>query len=100
MDEESANQEMMEMHAIVHGRVQGVFFRVTTQNYAQELGIRGTVKNKRDGTVEIFAQGTKKELDRLVKLLESDSGPGDVDFIATEFMKPIRTFTGFRISHY
>ncbi|MGA8163597.1 MAG: acylphosphatase [Waddliaceae bacterium] len=96
MDDESLNQ-VMEMHAIVHGRVQGVFFRATTRKYAEKLGLRGTVKNKTDGTVEIFAQGTKKELNTLVELLQSDSGPGYVDSIATEFRKPIRAFNDFSI---
>ncbi len=100
MDEESLNQEIIEMHAIAHGRVQGVFFRATTQNYAEELGIKGNVKNRIDGTVEIFAQGTKTKLDRLLQLLKSDSGPGYVAVITTEFMKPTRTFRDFRISYH
>jgi len=50
----------------VEGQVQGVFFRQTTQEKARELGLKGTVKNCDDDSVEIIATGTKEQLDRLV----------------------------------
>ena len=40
------------------GRVQGVGFRWWTRQTATELGLRGTVRNARDGSVEVEAQGT------------------------------------------
>jgi acylphosphatase len=43
--------------AIVHGRVQGVFFRDTTRCRAQELGLGGWVRNCPDGTVEALFEG-------------------------------------------
>ncbi|MFQ5729295.1 MAG: acylphosphatase [Waddliaceae bacterium] len=89
--------ELMELHAIVHGHVQGVFFRAETRDYAQRLGITGTVKNLPDGTVEIFAQGTRQELDRLLERLQSDSGPGYVNFLEKDYYKPVRNFSEFRI---
>ena len=39
------------------GRVQGVFFRVWTRDLAKELGLRGTVRNRMDGSVEARAEG-------------------------------------------
>ncbi|MFX0092981.1 MAG: acylphosphatase, partial [Candidatus Hodarchaeota archaeon] len=49
--------------AIVHGRVQGVFFRKYTRDKAEELNVRGYVKNLRDGSgsVKIVAQGDNAE---------------------------------------
>lgn len=48
----------MEHHKItVKGRVQGVSFRVYTKNKAQELDLNGIVKNMRDGSVYIEAEG-------------------------------------------
>lgn len=41
----------------VTGRVQGVFFRAWTQDLAIELGLRGWVRNRRDGSVEAHAFG-------------------------------------------
>jgi acylphosphatase len=48
---------MKTLHIIVTGRVQGVFFRASTQRRARGLGIYGTAQNLPDGSVEIFAQG-------------------------------------------
>ena len=50
----------------VTGRVQGVFFRVSTQEAAQDLGIRGTVRNERGGAVFIEAEGEEEDLERFV----------------------------------
>jgi acylphosphatase len=41
----------------VSGRVQGVFFRAATKNKADELNIKGFVRNERDGSVYIEAEG-------------------------------------------
>ena len=47
----------------VTGRVQGVFFRAWTRETALELGLRGTVRNRFDGSVEAFALGSPTALD-------------------------------------
>ncbi len=57
---EHSAHDIYEMHAIVRGDVQGIGFRAMTRNYAQSLGLRGTVRNLPNGTVEIYAQGTKE----------------------------------------
>ena len=54
------------VHIIVKGKVQGVFFRDFTQEKATSLGIKGTVRNRRDGSVEIYARG----LQELIKEFE------------------------------
>jgi acylphosphatase len=50
----------------VLGMVQGVFFRATTRDKARKLGLKGTVRNMRDGSVEIIAEGTEDSLNRLI----------------------------------
>ncbi|RZK49461.1 MAG: acylphosphatase [Pedobacter sp.] len=42
----------------VTGKVQGVFYRASTKAVADQLGIKGTVKNMPDGSVEIVAEGS------------------------------------------
>jgi acylphosphatase len=59
----------IQMHLIFEGRVQGVGFRYTAYNYAQELGLRGTVCNLPDGNVELFIQGPKATLERFEQQL-------------------------------
>lgn len=62
--------ETARLHAIVHGRVQGVSFRHHTQRRAQALALRGWVRNCDDGTVETEAQGERSALDALVSFLK------------------------------
>ena len=50
----------------VYGIVQGVFFRANTRDIAQKLGLRGTVRNVRDGSVEIVAEGEEEDLNKLI----------------------------------
>ncbi len=47
---------------LVHGHVQGVFFRQATADEARALGLRGWVRNLANGDVEILAEGPRREL--------------------------------------
>jgi acylphosphatase len=51
---------------IVHGWVQGVFFRDTTRRLARQRGVAGWVRNNRDGTVEAVFEGDSDAVERLV----------------------------------
>ncbi len=51
----------------IHGKVQGVFFRDTSQNKAKELNLSGWVKNASDETVEIIAEGEDMDLRKFVE---------------------------------
>ena len=53
------------MHCMVAGRVQGVFYRASTQRKAREIGLSGWVRNLPDGRVEIYACGDRAQLDAL-----------------------------------
>jgi acylphosphatase len=88
---------LVELHAIVHGRVQGVFFRDTTRQKARALGILGTVKNLPDGTVEIFAVGERDKLDQLIEELSGAEGPGHVSKTDLTFSNPTHVFDDFRV---
>ena len=50
---------------IFRGRVQGVFFRATAKQYADELDIKGYAHNLSDGDVELLAQGPLKNIEKL-----------------------------------
>jgi len=58
-----------QIHLYYIGRVQGVGFRFTTQDIANDLGICGWAKNLRDGRVEIVAEAQEEKLkDFLAKI--------------------------------
>ena len=65
---------MQRTHIIVHGLVQGVFFRYNTKKEALSLGLKGYTRNMPDGTVEIVAEGQKDRLDGLVEFCKSSPG--------------------------
>lgn len=54
--------DLARLRMLVHGRVQGVFFRHATAEEARSLGLRGWVKNLVSGDVEIVAEGPRREL--------------------------------------
>ena len=55
---------MERVHIIVHGMVQGVFFRANTIRQARALGLSGFVRNLPDGTVETIAEGPRESLEQ------------------------------------
>ena len=56
----------MRRRVVVHGHVQGVFFRETTRRLAQEHGVAGWVRNTWEGTVEAAFEGPPEAVGRLV----------------------------------
>ncbi|MEX2598915.1 MAG: acylphosphatase [Dehalococcoidia bacterium] len=75
-----------ELHAFVHGRVQGVFFRQTTESQAHRLGLRGWVRNLPDGnTVEVLAQGARQELEELLSFLHHGPPGANVEQVKAEW---------------
>ncbi|RBW70764.1 acylphosphatase [Bacillus taeanensis] len=61
---------MIRWHIIIHGRVQGVGFRAFTQQHAKMHNIKGSVQNKLNGTVEIDAQGKKKDMRSFISAIK------------------------------
>jgi len=80
----------------VSGRVQGVFFRDTARQAAQELGIAGFVRNQPDGTVYIEAEGEKKSLRELVRWCRRGPQWAHVESVEVEEGEPAG-YTGFEL---
>lgn len=88
--------QIWELHAIFKGRVQGVGFRWTVVDAAEKNGVAGTVKNLRNGTVEVFAQGSKESLEQLIKDLETN--PGSARFsVSADYHQTQKKFDTFQI---
>ena len=85
----------------ISGRVQGVFFRVYTQKFARELtDVTGYVRNLPDGRVEIFAEGSKESLTKVVNWAQKKGSPGSriIKTVVNWNDIRIREFTDFQIA--
>lgn len=65
------NSQIVCRRYFVTGRVQGVFYRASTQQQAQVLNLGGWVRNCRDGRVEVYACGTPEQHQSLKNWLET-----------------------------
>lgn len=61
--------EIVRLHAVVYGHVQGVNFRASTLRQGQSLGLNGWVRNSPDGAVEVVAEGPRAPLQQLLNWL-------------------------------
>ncbi len=59
-------EDKVRVHAIISGRVQGVFFRMETMRAADRIGVTGWVRNKRDGTVEAIFEGNQSKVEAML----------------------------------
>jgi acylphosphatase len=66
------------VHAIVHGRVQGVFFREYTRRKAEQLGLNGWVRNLPDRTVETVVLGEPDKVTAMIQWLYTGSPQSEV----------------------
>jgi acylphosphatase len=66
---------------VVHGHVQGVFFRDTVRRQAQQRGVNGWVANRADGTVEAVFEGEEDAVARLVELCREGPRGARVDSV-------------------
>src|SRR5919201_3927142 len=64
---------------VVHGYVQGVFFRDTTRRLAQQHGVAGWVSNRWDGAVEAVFEGEPDAVDRLVRFMREGPRGAEVE---------------------
>lgn len=85
------------LHARVEGRVQGVGFRYFVLDNAQPLGITGWVRNRWDGTVEVLAEGTRVDLDKLLGTIRRGPRRGTTADVMPVWLEATGEFTSFRI---
>jgi acylphosphatase len=91
---------MEETYSItVTGNVQGVFFRQTTKEKADKLGLKGTVENKEDESVVIIATGPKEQLNELVKCCHEGPPRAKVENVIVQKI-PLQEFYSFSIKRW
>ncbi len=77
-------QKKFGIHCFVSGKVQGVWFRASTQDIARELNLTGWAKNLTDGRVEVMAFGEPENLKRLHQWLHNGPALANVTEVTYE----------------
>lgn len=85
------------LHAHVYGRVQGVSFRYYTQLRARELGLTGWVRNRPDGSVEVVAEGSKRDLESLLYFLHQGPTAARVTEVEAQWFTAHDEFDEFNV---
>jgi acylphosphatase len=86
-----------QVRMVVRGRVQGVFFRGATAQEAQGLGVRGWVRNRPDGSVEIQAQGARANLEMLLAWAHQGPPAARVTRVEVEWVPEEGNWHGFEV---
>ncbi len=94
---DGADKIMQRIQIGVEGRVQGVCFRMYTREEAVRLGLKGWVRNRADGSVEIVAEGDEGALQCLVEWCRQGSPYSSVEDVSFKFMKAMDEFDSFVI---
>ena len=86
-------------HVIIHGRVQGVFFRLETQKAARRFGATGWVRNLPDGTVEAVMEGPAEAVEALLAWCREGPRMARVDNLDISSAEYTGEFDSFEVTY-
>ena len=87
---------MPTLHLLIKGKVQGVFYRATAKDVADELGLTGWVKNTRAGDVEAVVSGSDEQVQKFITWCRKGPRRAEVtEVAATELHE--EAFAGFSV---
>lgn len=84
-------------HLHIGGRVQGVNFRGFTRRLAQELGLKGWVRNLYDGRVEVLAEGDRAKIESLIERLKAGPPLARIENVSVRWSGYTGEFPDFQI---
>jgi acylphosphatase len=87
---------MIRRRVVVHGHVQGVFFRDTARRLAERRGVNGWIANRRDGAVEAVFEGDAPAVEQLVDWCRSGPRGAYVDRVDVN-EEPVEGLSGFAV---
>ncbi len=87
------------VHAVVEGDVQGVGYRVFVVRSAGPLAVRGWVRNRFDGSVEVMAEGERPSLETLLRDLRVGPRASTVRDVRVEWLPATMEFSDFRVRY-
>jgi acylphosphatase len=87
---------MPTVHLLVKGKVQGVFYRASAKEIAEELGVTGWIKNTEEGDVEITAKGSDEQLQKFIEWCKIGPRRAIVTGVETSELEEA-SFKGFEV---
>lgn len=87
------------VHVFISGRVQGVWFRASTRQKAQQLGLTGWVRNTSDGKVEAVFEGEENKINEMIKWCHRGSSLSKVKNVEIKKQNPTNEFDDFSIKY-
>ena len=87
------------VHVFISGRVHGVWFRASTQQKAEQLGLKGWVRNTSDERVEAIFEGDEKQIEQMLKWCQQGPPLADVENVEIEKQNPTDGFDNFSITY-
>ncbi len=94
---QSADEQPVRAHLVVHGHVQGVGFRAFAARIASNLDLLGGVRNLNDGRVELDVEGQKPVIEAFVQQLEVGPSAGRVIQIEMEWSPADGRYSTFSV---
>ena len=91
------SDQRIRRHVVVHGRVQGVFFRDSVRERARAQGVHGRVRNRPDGAVEAVFEGPPEAVEALVRFCETGPRSARVSRVEVSDEAP-EGLDGFEVS--
>jgi acylphosphatase len=87
---------MIRRRVVVHGRVQGVFFRDTARRQAESRGVSGWASNRPDGTLEAVFEGEPDAVESILRFCREGPRGADVERVEVTEEEP-EGLSGFAI---
>ncbi len=92
-------KDLVAVHAIVYGRVQGVFFRTFVEEQAQYLDLKGYVRNLPAGDVEVVAEGERERVEKLIEYLKAGPPAAKVKRVVTKWFEYSGKYQRFSVRY-
>jgi acylphosphatase len=91
--------DIVHLNALVHGRVQGVYYRAFTSRLAKSLALKGYVRNTSTGDVEIEVEGCKNKVEELLRQLKIGPPDAIIEKIDMKWSDPTGKYTSFDVRY-
>lgn len=84
-------------HVFVSGRVQGVYFRYYTEEFARRDALTGFVRNRRDGRVEAVFEGARQAVERAIEMCRAGPAGAAVTDVSVDWEDATGEFADFTL---